>query len=32
MFHKKEKSNLGTEFIGLCYENNIKKESLEEIY
>jgi len=32
MFSKKEKSNIGTEFIGLCYENNVKKESLEMIF
>jgi hypothetical protein len=32
MFRKKEESNVGTEFIGLCYENNVKKESLEEVF
>jgi len=29
MFGNKEKSNIGVEFIGLCYENNVKKEALE---
>jgi hypothetical protein len=26
------KSNIGAEFIGLCYERDVKKESLEDIF
>ena len=32
MSRDKERSNIGVEFIGLCYENNVKKEALEAVF